>query len=51
MKKLLSISDNVALKLAQVAKEQNSTQSKIAETALVIYMMIHVQSKNFTNSH
>ena len=40
MKKTFSISDNVVLRLEQVAKENNSTQSKIVETALIIYMMI-----------
>ena len=41
MKKLVSLSDNVGFKLEAVAKEQNTTQSKLVETAIVIYMMMY----------
>ncbi len=40
MKKLFSLSDNVAQRLEQIAKEQKTSQSKLVETAIVIYLMI-----------
>lgn len=45
MKKLLSISDNVARQLEQHAKEQKSTQSKVVEVAISLYLALHTGAK------
>ena len=42
IKKLISFSDPMALRLEQLAKEQSTTQSRIIETALTIYTMVHI---------
>ncbi len=43
MKKLFSLSKDVAERIEQVSKEQNTTQSRIIETAFVLYFVNHYQ--------
>ena len=40
IKKLFSISEPLALRLEQIAKEQKTTQSRIIETSLMVYLMM-----------
>lgn len=42
IKKLVSLSDTMAKRLEQTAKEQKTTQSRIIETALVVYTMMNI---------
>ena len=39
-KKLFSISEPLALRLEQVAKEQKTTQSSIIQASLLVYLMM-----------
>jgi hypothetical protein len=41
-KKLISFSDNMAVRLESLAIEQGTTQSRVIETALTLYTMIHI---------
>ena len=53
MKKLLTLSNQLSDRLAQLAKEQSTTQSRIVETALTIYIMLNYgspkQAKNLSD--
>jgi predicted transcriptional regulator len=40
IKKLFSISEPLALRLEQIAKDQKTTQSRIIETSLMVYLMM-----------
>ena len=44
MKKLFSMSNQLADRLTKTAKEQGTTQSRIVETALTIYIMLNYGS-------
>jgi hypothetical protein len=39
-KKLFSISEPLALRLEQIAKEQKTTQSSIIQASLLVYLMM-----------
>jgi hypothetical protein len=39
-KKLFSISEPLALRLEQIAKEQKTTQSSIIQASLMVYLMM-----------
>jgi len=49
MKKLLSISDNVSKALEQHAKENRTTQSKVVEVAISLYLAMHQGAKAMSN--
>ena len=42
IKKLISMSEPMALRLEQLAQEQGTTQSRIVETALTIFTMVQI---------
>jgi hypothetical protein len=47
-KKLFSISEPLALRLEQVAKEQKTTQSSIIQASLLVYLMMDKGNNTIT---
>jgi hypothetical protein len=48
IKKLFSISEPLVLRLEQIAKEQKTTQSRIIEASLMVYLMMDKGNNNIT---
>jgi hypothetical protein len=49
IKKLISFNDTMALKLEELTKEHKTTQSRVIESALMIYILMNAGSKQTTN--
>ena len=48
IKKLFSISEPLVLRLEQIAKEQKTTQSRIIEASLMVYLMMDKGNNTIT---